>query len=133
MSDTVKPLSLSQAIRLGAMLKPQAFGQLFDGESSCAQGAAADALGMGIDTWTAGTPTIWFTSWPDNVQWMFSTTPPACPECGQMRAAVDCLIRHLNDEHRWTRERIADHVEQIEQQQAASTVPILDQCEQVTA
>ena len=38
-------MRLSEAIRLGAMLKPQAFARFFDGHGTCVFGAAADAVG----------------------------------------------------------------------------------------
>lgn len=36
-------MKLSEAIRLGAMLKPQAFGADIEGDSTCAIGAAIEA------------------------------------------------------------------------------------------
>ena len=36
-------MRLSEAIRLGSMLKPQAFDAFFDGVGTCANGAARDA------------------------------------------------------------------------------------------
>jgi hypothetical protein len=76
---------LSEAIRLGAMLHPQAYGvmQQMDGErviGTCALGAAHEA---GFDILSI-----------DN------------------RLASE--IQHLNDWDRWTRERIADFVESCE-------------------
>lgn len=38
-------MRLSEAIVLGSMMKPQAFGIMFDGERTCALGAAKDAIG----------------------------------------------------------------------------------------
>lgn len=115
-------MKLSEAIRLGAMLKPQCFGRYFYRDGSCALGAAADALGVQVDQLCVGNgtivPQIYASNWPrSSVTFMFMTVPPLCPACGQQRAAVDCLIRHLNDEHRWTREQIADVVARIEAQQ----------------
>lgn len=106
-------MRLSEAIRLGAMLKPQAFGTFRartatrdDGaflglriiESTCALGAACDAgyKRSGIDQ-----VHVW------------------CPACS-LRAGVLFHAMHLNDTHRWTREQIADWVESIELQQAVN-------------
>lgn len=105
-------MKLSEAIRLGAMLKPQAFGALY-GElavvspgdvlglraiaTSCALGAAHDA------GWRGTVPNI----------------TPCCPVCSGRSYApagpVAATVMHLNDGHRWTREQIADWVETIEQ------------------
>lgn len=41
----VKVLKLSEAIRIGAKLRPQCVGYLFKGGASCALGAAYEALG----------------------------------------------------------------------------------------
>ena len=38
-----KVLKLSEAIRIGAKLRPQSFGSFFDGEATCAIGAAFEA------------------------------------------------------------------------------------------
>lgn len=119
-------LKFSEAIRLGAMLKPQAFGKLQDAGGSCAYGAALDACGIQDQ---------------DNVTeqqlcelFPITTAPASCPVCGlhlepqpepwQIRElkTVDEVITHLNDWHRWTRERIADFVETLETPQAADAV-----------
>lgn len=96
----VTTLRLSEAIRLGAMLKPQAFGTWFDGEGTCALGAAIDALGIT----------------ESNVLLLAQTIVgrARCPVCGCDGAQFH-LVPHLNDDHHWTRERIADWVEQQEQ------------------
>jgi hypothetical protein len=106
MNDKVMPLS--QAIRLGATMKPQAFGYFYgdDGRSSCALGAAADAIGAD----------------PERLEfartWQFADVfdQPLCPECGKNADERDGdgdkdIIIHLNDVHQWTRESIADFVE----------------------
>lgn len=89
-------MRLSEAIRLGATLKPQAFNDQTLGRS-CALQAAADALNM--STWT-----------DIALRYAFITKTVDCPHCTDR----DWLIRaiwHLNDTHHWTRERIADFVE----------------------
>lgn len=116
MSDT---LTLSEAIRLGAMLKPQAFHELYSPTSggSCALGAAADALGL-LDTEAGG-----YKSGLVPESWKWALRPAECPLCGTdfrlapliARREVQAVIVHLNNFHRWTREQIADFVETLEQ------------------
>jgi hypothetical protein len=55
-----KQLKLSEAMRLGAKIRPQAFGMLWMGGGSCALGAAAEGAGFiygedisRIDFWAA--------------------------------------------------------------------------------
>ena len=109
-------MRLSEAIRLGAMLKPQGFGAgsaiLNDVSPTCALGAAADACGLE-------------TGYHAYEKWRFlGNAAPPCPGCGCDAAARDYCVSdigdvvwHLNDEHKWTREAIADWVETIEAQQ----------------
>lgn len=97
-------MKLSEAIRLGAMLRPQAFRKAFDKEGSCAWGAAKEAVGE-LD----GEPAQ---LWP----WIVSSFP-TCPQCGHSHAIgfVSVVSACLNDNHKWSRERIADWVEAVEQ------------------
>ena len=105
-------MKLSEAIRLGAMNRPQGFYRLYDQGRTCAMGAAAEAMGIldhenncyidghksKIKHWTPVAMTM--------------TPCPACEEYG-----IDNMQRvmvHLNNDHRWSRERIADWVETIE-------------------
>src|SRR5678816_2083525 len=91
-------MRLSEAMRLGAMLKPQGFdGYNHDG-ATCAMGAAFDALGVLESNFTE--------------EEHFPLTKvrcERCPECGNapMCYTVASAIFHLNDDHEWTRERIA--------------------------
>lgn len=116
-------MRLSEAIRLGAMLKPQAFGDYTDGIGSCAWGAANEAMGRPVDHEEV------------DDAWLVMLHPPVahCPACGivalstpiddaEGQGAIAFLVEHLNDDHRWTREAIADWVETIEQQQEQATV-----------
>ena len=102
-------------MRLGAMLHPQGFGGLLFKGRTCAMGAAYAAVGlrerMGVAHMLLmlnGSP------W-----WQFLNEPaPVCPECEVGSGTIMYgLILHLNDGHRWTRERIADYIETIEPQQ----------------
>jgi hypothetical protein len=105
-------MKLSEAIRLGAMMKPQAF--IVGGDGTCALQAALDAIGMDTSRPSERTDAIW----PQALSRM-----SACPEC-KARATVAYIIPiHLNDRHRWTRERIADWVATVEPQEVESVTP----------
>ncbi len=97
-------LRLSEAIRLGSMLKPQGFGLMRNRQTaSCALDAAQDATGM---------------RFLDGV-YPFLTKSGRCPECGQWYATGLVVIAYcLNDIHRWSREKIADWVEATFEQEA---------------
>jgi hypothetical protein len=103
-------MKLSEAIRLGAMLGPQAFGCLEYNGATCALGAAYKALGITKPSeMNLGEPF-------ENI---------TCPECGDVgRGDSLVTIAHLNDIHRWTREHIAEQVEiwerELEAQQQAA-------------
>lgn len=109
-------MKLSEAIRLGAMLKPQGRELYIDAGKTCAVGAALDAIGV-LDWFLAqgGDPTDWFPELSRDIN-----RPPnsRCPISGcddsDARFNIASTIFHLNDDHRWTREQIADWVETIE-------------------
>ena len=114
-------MKLSDAIRLGAMLKPQAFGDYTDGRGTCAWGAANEAIGVAADD-DGDLTGPWLALCCADV---------SCPSCGGRYGSIDpggdgcprvaTLIAHLNDHHRWTREQIADWVATIEAQQEQAT------------
>ena len=113
MKSEAKPMRLSEAIRLGAMMKPQAFGVLIDDDNgrTYALGAAYDAVGIKFDA--SGLPNGYL---DELVLWLhriIELEAATCPECGVNTPAIG-LIPHLNDAHRWTRQRIADFVERYE-------------------
>ena len=101
-------MKLSEAIRLGAMLHPQAFRQVqryrdLKVVATCAIGAAKEA----------GYPI--YTLWQN----LPRCEPHSCPvaDCRyglRRRLYLTSWIAHLNDKHRWTREQIADWVETVE-------------------
>ena len=102
-------LKLSEAIQLGAMLAPQGFERYKEDGRTCALGAACEAI--------AGSPLDVASRWP------FCKQQTRCPACSWWfllfvftlgRTSVERVIVHLNDDHRWTRERIADWVAAIE-------------------
>lgn len=97
-------MKLSEAIRLGAMLKPQGFGLGAGGakaQATCALGAAYEAAHV-IGSWPA-----LVLAFPQ----LTHIEKLACPVCGDTQ---DGLIAHINDDHLWTREAIADWIEGIE-------------------
>lgn len=108
-------MRFSEAIRLGAMMKPQAFDVASDGVGTCANGAACDAIG--IDVYDARGYRAAFP---------FASEPMvACPVCRKAKLnyspTLGGNVAHLNDDHRWTREQIADWIETIEAQPALET------------
>jgi hypothetical protein len=90
--ETVTPLRPSEAMRLGCLIAPvQAFDTYMAGNSACALGAVALAMGKNpLD--------VVFPDWSH------------CPACSEINGA-DSLVIHLNDEHRWSREDIATWLE----------------------
>jgi hypothetical protein len=102
-------MPLSQAIRLGSMLKPQVFGILRNRWGTCALGAAREAVGVR-------------TRASVKLPWGWIEQESECPSCAD-EMSVDWIITHLNDNHRWTRERIADWVATVEPKQESTTLP----------
>lgn len=108
-------LTLSQAIRLGSMLKPQAFDWWTPG-STCALQAACEAVGKDINDWDML-----------NTEFPLLDALACCPVAGCRDAGDLCdIVYHLNDQHEWSREQIADHVETIENQQADMLPELLE-------
>lgn len=103
------PMTLSTAIRLGAMLKAQANNgdtRSADGLRTCALGAALDAIGDG------GCYTRVFNHFD------IANTLAVQPVSKEPALMVLSIVRELNDHHKWTREQIADWVEGLEAAQA---------------
>jgi hypothetical protein len=101
-------MKLSEAIRLGAMMRPQAFSCYTDGIGTCVWGAANEAIGLPANHGFFET----------EGEWSVADQASRCPiaKCVRRFRVVSSIIQHLNDEHRWTREKIADWVETIEAQ-----------------
>lgn len=104
-------MKLSEAIRMGSMVVPQTHGEYYIGEwpnpvAACAMGAAFIAVG---DKTCSD-----HKHWP----WMRVSKWHNCPSPSQCRLGYDgpvlSVVLHLNDEHGWTRERIADWVATVE-------------------
>lgn len=124
-------LRLSEAIRLGAMLKPQhhdsrkffieSGGYTSNGplgltvggfECSCVMGAAIEGADLQDDDAIDGS-----TGWPKT--WGLKREME-CPQCDDYEVEnLYEVLTHLNDDHHWKRERIADFVESIENAQPA--------------
>ena len=111
-------MKLSEAILLGAMMKPQGGPGTGDrsAPATCAYGAARDAMASDISIDRL---------WPWLLSLPIDTT---CPECGKSCKAVGRtmaygLVPHLNNDHTWTRERIAAWVATIEPQEEPVQAP----------
>ena len=120
-------MKLSDAVRLGSMMKPQAFfGN--DNAGTCALGAAAEAVG--IPHHYSGKNY----NDPDygklRMEFPILSIERDCP-CGvctfKGRLLMD-IIWFLNDTHRWTRERIADYIETVEAVMPECNPPECDVC-----
>jgi hypothetical protein len=99
-------MKLSAAILLGSTLRKQCFRDLFRDGGSCAMGAAFEAIGADRLFPLEGTPWRWLL-----------VASLRCPECGVEEPWVTIVITsHLNDKHRWSRERIAEWVATVEPQ-----------------
>lgn len=119
-------MKLSEAIRLGAMMKPQAFGKLrrvvyfYKGEPrqeirTCALGAALDACGLLMveDVQLMRFDNV-FVHHPEIIATLLQCCRNPMIESGRT-ASVHEVIVYLNDNCRWSREQIADWVACIEQ------------------
>lgn len=136
-------MNFSEAIRRGAMMRPhQAFGDLrktlrlgFLGifgkkvYATCAIGAAIEAAQCpevpGVVGGPDGGSPVGFRGLvnkpgarctvvciPNNWRSLFVANA-TCPVCGRTQA-LKRTVPHLNDDHKWTREQIADFVESLE-------------------
>lgn len=111
MSENMK---LSEAIQLGAMLRPQvydSFGSPGPGDGTCALGAALEAVGKLAKTTVTNEKRI-KKIWP----WLNWRWWPHCPWCGLAGKFSDVFgfIVHLNDRDHLTRQQIANLIFQIE-------------------
>lgn len=104
-------MTLSEAIRLGALLKPQGHHGYFDGGATCALGAAADALGR-LDDLCIG-------RFLECQEWPVLSVRAVHP-LSQLRQSVWATITEINDLDGWTREEIADWVESVERESASA-------------
>ena len=128
-------MKLSDAIRLGALLRPQGHGGgtiFLDSKESCALGAALEAAGVGTNrTGMDLMGRIVHAEDPYNkvkelwpiVMEKVEVIPPAVHENWMLKAnngqTLGTLIWILNDAAKWSREKIADWVEAIENEHEA--------------
>lgn len=96
-------MRLSEAILLGSTMRPQIRSRYITPDGTCALGAAGEAIGRKEFSGTAASIV-----WP----WLDRGTIP-CPDCNGV-TFTKWVIQHLNDDHKWTRERIAEWVATIE-------------------
>lgn len=104
-------MRLSEAIRIGSKLRPQAYGTLSDGIGTCALGAAYEAVGA-LDATGALVRDSHLKTEQITGRYILHESPCRCPLA--FRWMVFDLVPHLNDVHKWTREAIAEWVETVE-------------------
>lgn len=127
-------MKLSEAIRAGAKMRPQAFGVSRDHKGgTCAFGAAWD----GVTEFYARAPSR-LSEMLDNGEVLYSTEAP-CPARGcpgvegphyQDPELATSVMMHLNDYHRWSREAIAEWVETIENSLESKPEPFKDKVQE---
>lgn len=109
-------MRLSEAIRLGAVMKPQGFGHwsaVSGADASCALGAALDAVSAFRGSNVAYLVAVeHFPILSARVKW---PVEPIYPYSEPDMVVTD-VIWVLNDCARWTREQIADWVEGVERE-----------------
>lgn len=96
--------TFSEAIREGAKLRPQGRGMFFRAGRTCAYGAGTEAVTGEANKWEV----VW------ELYPYLCATDVTCPKC-EVRGAIQGIIYHLNDDHGWKRERIADWLESEEE------------------
>lgn len=117
-------MKLSDAILLGSTMRPQIHGRLSDGEGTCAMGAAYEAAGI-LDAVLSTKDRDERIALKDSrFPGVCSGERYSCP-CEGAARRTECLglsslaqmVAHLNDDHFWTRERIAAWVASVEPQE----------------
>lgn len=111
--ELVDQRELARAIRLGAARRPQCFGSYFDERGgSCALGAAYDGM-YELPRQEKEQGEIV----PRHLERLFHCLEDVVKRCPEMSAAeqacrkrlpLGAMIVHLNDDHGWTREQIAE-------------------------
>lgn len=98
---------LAEAILHGSESRPeQAFGNYFEGRrASCALGAAYEGM-YKLPREAGGIRPLHL----DRLFDCLENTLRRCPEGCKKSLALGSMILHLNDDHHWTRERIAEWV-----------------------
>lgn len=105
--ERVTPLKASEALRLGMLRRPhQAFHSYVRGDAmACALGTIAAAYGKDQTNEVAAQFMAY--KFRRRVDRRYSCPSQRCPGSNRLRD----LVIHLNDDHRWKRERIADWLE----------------------
>jgi hypothetical protein len=130
-------MKLSEAIREGAKLRPQAFGRTFLETASgvltsCAIAAALEATGYdplrpldlnARDLFRETFQSYWTMPAMPCPHQHKGRRPRPCPDSGQVYG----MLLHLNDTHEWSREAIADWVETIEKPSSEASASALSQ------
>ncbi len=118
-------MTLAEAIRKGAQQRPQIFCRMFSWvgktlQGSCVLGAAWEGQ-YGAPTFVDSPMDIVGAQersdldvFPEFGQEFPKFSCPVNGQCG-VPTALETVLIHLNDYHRWTRERIADWVEAVTQ------------------
>ena len=98
---------LAAAILHGVVGRPeQAFGSYFEGRrASCALGAAYEGMYL-LPREAGGVRPVHLERLFDCLEYTLRN----CPEGCKKRLTLAAMILHLNDDHHWTRERIAEWV-----------------------
>jgi hypothetical protein len=110
-------MTLSEAIRLGAMLKPQNhYGALFENGATCAVGAAVDACGALNPEDIKGCYRFAVHRFPILREYAWHPL-----EIRDAERHIEQIVFDLNDSAEWTREQIADWVATVEAQHEATT------------
>lgn len=113
----------SEAMRLGATLGPQEFGCLWkrhtDG-ASCAEGSALRAIGL--DKVQNPPRELRAKAFP----WVYADNETLCPECGMKLSRVSSTVIHLNNDHKMSRNDIADWVATIEPQEPTTALEVTE-------
>ena len=100
---------------MGSMACPKVMGSTKRGDGRCAIGAAFLAIGRGEEEDYSRIGEAWPMAYGDVVN----------PITGESHVLFG-VIRELNDNHEWTRERIADWVETIEAQAEAPQPAVVE-------
>ena len=114
--------SYSGAIRAGASLRPQAFGKLFSDGRSCSIGSGIEAMGLATYAEFADCPGLGASD--ETYITLVETFPylrkpiSKCPTGHTLDDDIAHdyygMIVHLNDDHTWSREQIADWLQAAE-------------------
>ena len=102
MPEVAEPMKFSEAIRIGSKLRPQCREIYFDGVGSCALGAAMEAK-----TGSTSLSSMSVSDLSDKYLTYFAH--PAWPG---HEAELFTIIVQLNDQYLWTREEIADWLQE---------------------